>query len=140
MLHGIANNGLSKVSFSVFIIVLLIKLNSFLLIIERHEKYQTQFRAMFVFNCKIKRDEILKYPKDCSKNKNINKVKRIELNAAELVSPLTNLTTNEATLNNQAQQFDIYEPVSCTICNTEVGVYDKSIEIYHFFNVLTSHS
>ena len=32
-----------------------------------------------------------------------------------------------------------YHPVQCTICSTEVAVYDKD-EIFHFFNVLPSAS
>jgi hypothetical protein len=30
-----------------------------------------------------------------------------------------------------------YHPVRCTVCSTEVGVYDAD-EVYHFFNVLAS--
>ena len=32
---------------------------------------------------------------------------------------------------------ELYHPVRCVQCNTEVAVYDKD-EVYHFFNVLTS--
>lgn len=41
----------------------------------------------------------------------------------------------------QKQEADneIYHPVRCTECNTEVGVYDKD-EIYHFFNILASRA
>uniref|UniRef100_A0A2K5CIG2 E2F-associated phosphoprotein n=1 Tax=Aotus nancymaae TaxID=37293 RepID=A0A2K5CIG2_AOTNA len=34
---------------------------------------------------------------------------------------------------------EIYDPVMCTECSTEVAVYDKD-EVFHFFNVLASHS
>uniref|UniRef100_A0A2R9AEC2 E2F associated phosphoprotein n=1 Tax=Pan paniscus TaxID=9597 RepID=A0A2R9AEC2_PANPA len=34
---------------------------------------------------------------------------------------------------------EIYHPVMCTECSTEVAVYDKD-EVFHFFNVLASHS
>lgn len=34
---------------------------------------------------------------------------------------------------------DRYYPVKCKICATHVGVYDNE-EIYHFFNILASHS
>ena len=34
---------------------------------------------------------------------------------------------------------ETYHPVTCDTCNTEVAMYDKD-EIYHFFNVVASHS
>ncbi|XP_013421403.1 E2F-associated phosphoprotein isoform X2 [Lingula anatina] len=34
---------------------------------------------------------------------------------------------------------DVYYPVKCSECNTEVGVVDKD-EIFHFFNVLASYT
>ena len=39
----------------------------------------------------------------------------------------------------EAQAEEIYHPVMCTECSTEVAVYDKD-EVFHFFNVLASHS
>ncbi|RNA25657.1 E2F-associated phospho [Brachionus plicatilis] len=85
---------------------------------QRHEKYRTQFRAMFVFNCSIKQDEQLKYPKEKSKKK--KKADDISIDRIE--------------------RFDIYKPVECKICKTEIGVFDPNDEMYHFFNVLASHS
>ena len=32
-----------------------------------------------------------------------------------------------------------YHPVTCDTCNTEVAMFDAN-EIYHFFNVVASHS
>ena len=32
-----------------------------------------------------------------------------------------------------------YHPVNCTVCNTEVAVFDKE-DIFHFFNVLSSYT
>ena len=34
---------------------------------------------------------------------------------------------------------EYYHPVACDTCRTEVAMYDKD-EIYHFFNVVASHS
>ena len=33
---------------------------------------------------------------------------------------------------------EVYHPVFCQHCSTEVAVYDSD-EVYHFFNVLTAH-
>lgn len=85
---------------------------------QRHEKYKTQFRAMFVFNCNIKQDEQLKYPKPKgnAKKKQNNQSDQVE------------------------EEFDLFKPVECKGCKVEVGVYDPKEEMYHFFNVLASHS
>lgn len=75
---------------------------------QRHEKYPSQYRAMFVFNCKIDTNELLKYPQKKKTNKN--------------------------------KDNDEYQTVYCNICNTKIAVYEPKDEIYHFFNVLASHS
>ena len=34
---------------------------------------------------------------------------------------------------------ELFNPVKCATCKTEVAVYDCD-EVYHFFNVIASHS
>jgi hypothetical protein len=68
---------------------------------------------MFVFNCKVKEDEQLKYPKSGAQKKKVK---------AEL------------------QEYEFFKPVGCESCKTEVGVFDDKQEVYYFFNVLASHS
>lgn len=80
---------------------------------QRHDIYKSQYRAMFVSNCKVITEEILKYPV---------KKKRSKKNSE----------------NDVAGKEDVYNPVRCSVCNTEVAVYDAD-EIYHFFNVLASY-
>lgn len=80
---------------------------------QRHDIYKNQYRAMFVSNCKVVSDEVLKYP---------HKKKRSKKHLEEAV----------------VSREDAYNPVRCSICNTEVAVYDKD-ELYHFFNVLASY-
>lgn len=80
---------------------------------QRHEIYKSQYRAMFVSNCNIISNEILKYP---------NKKKLAKKRRDDTKSDIG----------------DAYNPVRCSVCNTEVAVYDKD-EIYHFFNVLASY-
>jgi len=78
---------------------------------QRHSIYSTQYRAMFVQNCSINFEQTLNCPLK-SQKKGKNKI-----------------TTSQ----------DVFHPVKCDICNTEVAVYDKD-EVYHFFNVLSSYS
>ena len=86
----------------------------------RHVFYKNQYRAMFVLNCTILRDQVLhvKPPKKGQKQRKRKK------------------TQNEA---EEEDDCGPYYPVQCTICSTEVAVYDNN-EIFHFFNVLPSAS
>ncbi|XP_010249646.1 PREDICTED: E2F-associated phosphoprotein [Nelumbo nucifera] len=85
---------------------------------QRHEKYVTQYRAIFVVNCKIRSDQILRQSKRKSR-----KSKR---------------TTDFGESEDHVES-ETFKPVCCLVCSTEVGVIDKE-EIYHFFNVLPSES
>lgn len=80
---------------------------------QRHDLYKSQYRAMFVSNCNVISEEILKYP---------NKKKRSKKHQE----------------NSDTSNEDRYNPVRCSVCNTEVAVYDSD-EIYHFFNVIASY-
>lgn len=86
----------------------------------RHEKYVNQYRAMFVRNCKVKTDQILREGKSKRKNR---KGRAADPTAA-----------SEGESKGQA-----YHPVCCEVCSTEVGVFDED-EVYHFFNVIPSNS
>ncbi|XP_015271884.1 PREDICTED: E2F-associated phosphoprotein [Gekko japonicus] len=93
---------------------------------QRHEKYRTQYRAMFVMNCSVIKEEILKYKGPL--NKKIKKAHKKIKQSSESVAGL-----------EKQEEEEIYHPVKCTECSTEVAVLDKD-EIFHFFNVLASHS
>ena len=105
---------------------------------QRHDKYKTQYRAMFVSNCKINQDELLKYPKEEFESQALN-AKKMRKNKSKAQS-VSNEAKEKMESKTGEQDFDIFRPVMCQICCTEVGVYEESEEIYHFFNVLTSHS
>ena len=87
----------------------------------RHEVYHQQYRAMFVKNCSVDKSQSLKY----KAKKQFHKKRQ---SAAE-----------DAAAAAGMDEQDVYHPVKCTECGTEVAVYDKD-EIYHFFNVLASHA
>ena len=84
---------------------------------QRHETFDTQYRAMFVMNCTVDQTKQLKYPEP---KKGKRKRKKDE-NPTPAVDPK-----------------DIFNPVNCDRCTTQVAVYDQE-EIYHFFNVLASY-
>lgn len=90
---------------------------------QRHESYKTQYRAMFVMNCSINREEVLRY-KNSENRKKRRSAKKMRSNPEDPA---------------EREVEEIYHPVMCTECSTEVAVYDKD-EVFHFFNVLASHS
>ncbi|XP_054825989.1 E2F-associated phosphoprotein [Eublepharis macularius] len=93
---------------------------------QRHETYRTQYRAMFVMNCTVIKEEILKYKGPLNK-----KTKRVHKKIKQSIESV-------AGLEKQEEEEEIYHPVKCTECSTEVAVLDKD-EVFHFFNVLASH-
>lgn len=93
-------------------------------LLHRHESYKTQYRAMFVMNCAVNKEEILKYR---------NKVKR----RSKKMKHSKELGSIQS--NQEEEEEEIYHPVLCNECSTEVAVMDKD-EVFHFFNVLASHS
>nr|CAD1843616.1 unnamed protein product [Ananas comosus var. bracteatus] len=80
----------------------------------RHEKYVTQYRAMFVRNCKVRTDQILRPAKRKGKK-------------------------SKARSDSGKPEEEVFRPVCCSVCSTEVGVLDEE-EVYHFFNVIPSNS
>ncbi|XP_057716175.1 E2F-associated phosphoprotein isoform X2 [Corythoichthys intestinalis] len=90
---------------------------------QRHEKYRTQYRAMFVMNCSVNREEVLRYKKQAEKTPRNRKRKKGEAEGTP------------AGMDGE----EVYHPVQCSECSTEVAVMDKD-DVYHFFNILSSHS
>ena len=97
---------------------------------QRHDLYKNQFRAMFVLNCVIDKTQFLRYER-----KNVSKKRRKKHGPGKLVEydPSNDETGGTKTL------VDVYNPVQCNSCKTEIAVYDTD-EIYHFFNVVESIS
>jgi hypothetical protein len=107
---------------------------------QRHTVYQHQYRAMFVTNCTVRYDQKLHYPNPPAKNakrKGKTAAKAAPSSAAKEGAGVD--CTALATGSSNAASDEIFHPVVCSICNSEVGVYDQD-EVYHFFNILTSHT
>ncbi|XP_070776711.1 E2F-associated phosphoprotein isoform X2 [Enoplosus armatus] len=98
---------------------------------QRHDKYRTQYRAMFVMNCMVKKDEVLRYKTQQERKQRNRKRRR---------GQKTETAADEAPEPTPAgmDADEVYHPVQCTECSTEVAVFDKD-EVYHFFNILASH-
>ncbi|CAH1790692.1 unnamed protein product [Owenia fusiformis] len=119
---------------------------------QRHDIYKTQYRAMFVMNCSTNFTEILRYPAEKVNKKLSKRQKKLNKNkkkdspdaASVLTDGQQNQDDNSMVIDGpsgstEADDSDKVHPVTCSECNTEVGVYDSD-EVYHFFNVLASYS
>ena len=106
----------------------------------RHDIYKSQYRAMFVTNCKVLTDEVLKFPKGgkLSKNKK-KKGNKSDYSTTEATTSEMETENQTVGASNDPAADELYNPVKCEQCNTEVGVFDKD-EVYHFFNVLASYT
>lgn len=96
---------------------------------------------MFVMNCEVKRDELLFQPK--SKKRGGAKKRKDDpistLKSGERLCAGDHEAKAIEELKKNARPEDLFYPVICNACKTEVGVYDSD-EIYHFFNILASYA
>ncbi|XP_073339707.1 E2F-associated phosphoprotein isoform X2 [Pagrus major] len=99
---------------------------------QRHDKYRTQYRAMFVMNCTVKRDEVLRYKTEQERKQRSRKRRK----GQKTDTTLQDERPDPAPAGMDADE--VYNPVQCSECSTEVAVFDKD-EVYHFFNILASH-
>ncbi|VDM59162.1 unnamed protein product [Angiostrongylus costaricensis] len=83
---------------------------------QRHEIYSDQYRAVFVENCHVKKESL--------KIEKTGKEKRRERQRMRKMG---------------VQAEDLFLPVQCAVCSTNVAVLDHE-EVYHFFNVLTGYA
>ena len=74
---------------------------------------------MFVMNCKEDSTHKLTFPVPKTKSRKKGQKK------------------SEAEFTNEADPDEVFNPVRCNQCSTQVAVYDSE-EVYHFFNVIAS--
>lgn len=82
---------------------------------------------MFVMNCAVKSDEVLRYQTQTGRKQRNRKRRKAAAEEAEAEAAPEGMEAGEA-----------YHPVCCSECSTEVAVLDRD-EVFHFFNVLASH-
>ena len=90
---------------------------------RRHEKYENQFRSIFVQNCRVNQSEALRFPRAGAAGAGAKRGKRAK--GGEATAPVDT---------------DLMHPVSCTGCGTNVGVFDPAEDVYHFIDVMPSTS
>ena len=90
---------------------------------QRHEIYKTQYRAMFVHNCHVDFTKKMLRKNKILCQKQYKRSKKFQFD-------------NKDTSNSSIT--DVYYPVQCTSCNTNVAVFDTD-GVFHFFSVIASH-
>lgn len=88
---------------------------------------------MFVMNCTVKKDEVLRYKTAAQQQE---KKQRKRKRRGQNTEMMPNETPDPTPAGMDADE--VYYPVQCSECSTEVAVFDKD-EVYHFFNILSSH-
>ncbi|KAF6150720.1 hypothetical protein GIB67_020803 [Kingdonia uniflora] len=86
---------------------------------QRARDVRTQYRAIFVVDCKMMKNDQVSF-----QNQNSRKRKS---------------RTDSGNSKVETTSGEVLRPVYCSVCSTEVGVRDKD-EVYHFFNVLRTES
>ncbi|KAH9288634.1 hypothetical protein KI387_032751, partial [Taxus chinensis] len=79
---------------------------------QRHEKYVTQYRAMFVLNCKIVDNQRLRLPADCKRKRTDKKKSRGQFRRKSDNLPET---------TDEILKDEVFKPVCCSVCQTEVA-------------------
>ncbi|KAG0364886.1 E2F-associated phosphoprotein-domain-containing protein [Gamsiella multidivaricata] len=116
---------------------------------QQHEFYSHQFRAMFVENCRVIENEVLRFPKEAKKKQPPKSGRNAKSTAGAASTPLSSSSSSSsaaaaASTSDPAQGFKpseyddedmAYHPVVCEICNTKVALFDQD-EVYHYFNVI----
>ena len=82
---------------------------------QRHAIYLTQYRAMFVHNCSVNRNSRVEFSQTHKRRRTSRKSE------------------------NKGNE-EIFHPVLCSVCGTQVAAYEEEHELYHFYNVIASHS
>ena len=110
---------------------------------QQHERYATQFRAMFVMNITVdwtrplaysdKDQQLVEYNNNNNNNNNNN---TSTSGGSSSTTTTTKTTTTTSTILGQEQE--LYYSVHCANCNTQVAALDNNEEVYHFFGCLVS--
>lgn len=79
---------------------------------QQHTVYENQFRAMFVMNCKVDTNQLIKPD-----------------------------NSDDKQMDEDEDECDAYNPIHCTVCGVEVGLREACPDGAHiFFNVIASNA
>jgi hypothetical protein len=105
---------------------------------QRHTKYHNQYRALFVLNCRINRDEGVRMGGDDGEDGEDGEQGE-DVEGAASGAPAGGPGTGPVYGQPTAPEGEILYPVHCTQCGGELGLYSDDEECYHLFNVFPSN-
>ncbi|CAI5961190.1 unnamed protein product [Closterium sp. NIES-65] len=107
---------------------------------QRHERFTTQYRAVFAVNCAVNTSQKLVMPsgKDggSKKRKGRGKSGGAKEQGSTGGGGVGGVIGGEGSAGGEEE---VMHPVMCETCGTEVGVFDAMEQVYHFFNVLPTN-
>jgi len=121
---------------------------------QQHERYENQYRAMFVQNIAVRWDLTLQYDSQArmlvattaeaaaGASSDISRSSGTHGETKEGLTDNTGTTTTTTKVDDdedgQAETQTVYYTVCCANCQTQVAVLDMTEEVYHFSNCLVS--
>ena len=106
---------------------------------QQHHKYHGQYRAMFVMNCKADFAQVMQAPASTT-SQQAQAQGRGKKRGSKAEASATSLAGEHLhAAGAQVAAIERYHPVSCDVCDTEVGVRDAE-GLYHFFHVFPSNA
>lgn len=93
---------------------------------------------MFVRNVRVRKDQILRSRGETKSKRQMQKEKRkqqMRQQSEAAADGAREETMAAAAAEASSAAEEIFWPVECALCTTEVAVLDQD-EVYHFFNVL----
>ncbi|CAI5506038.1 unnamed protein product [Closterium sp. Naga37s-1] len=107
---------------------------------QRHERFTTQYRAVFAVNCAVNTSQKLVMPSGKDGGSKKRKGRGKSGGAKEQGS--TGGGGGGGVIGGEGSaggEEEVMHPVMCETCGTEVGVFDAKQQVYHFFNVLPTN-
>jgi len=89
---------------------------------------------MFVSNCRVVLNHSIRYRVHGARD-----TKRAERVPDVVDSRTAASDVMDAVLAAPTEQWELYHPVQCVVCEVEVAVYEPGTELFHFHNVFVSY-
>jgi hypothetical protein len=114
---------------------------------QQHDKYENQFRAMFVMNVAVHWDHVLQYCQTAQGLVRVGPEPASTSIPTETETPSTQTQTQAAVANSvehvppvssKNDKEEYYYQTVCANCQTQVAALDMNDEVYHFYGCLPS--
>ena len=105
---------------------------------QQHDKYENQYRAMFVMNIMVRWDVRLKYDANQSLMVPFEENTSLQEGSNDANTPRVVEDHPEENKETNSDEDVIYYKVCCSNCHTPVASLDMTEEVYHFYGCVAS--